>query len=231
MTGCDMAKDLENTDRPGPRTVFLVEDDISLQKYVNKLLRSVSLSCESYDTAEAFLDNLDPDRAGCLLLDVRIPGMGGLELQKVLLKSKVPIPVIILTGYADMTVAVRSVKMGAVDVLEKPFNSQVLLDRIREAFRLNDLWRRQKEKQSRFQQCLAALTPREREVMEQIISGKESKVIAHDLGISRKTFEIHRARILEKMNVSNAVELAKEAWISQVSPSFYRRSFPSDELF
>jgi len=208
-------------DNSSPKTVYLVDDDISIQKYIKKLLRSVSLECESYTTGEDFLENFEPDSTGCLLLDIRIPGMGGLELQKTLVKRKILIPVIVLTGYADMSVAVRSVKMGAVDVLEKPFNNQVLLDRINEAFRLNAEWRSKNEQQEQFQEYLATLTPREREVMEQIVSGKASKVIAYDLGISRKTFEIHRARIMEKMKVSNAVELAKKAWIGEMSRTVY----------
>ncbi len=201
-----------NVNNPEIKTVFLVDDDVSIQKYVKNLLHSVSLACECYATAEDFLENLDPDRPSCLLLDIRIPGMGGLELQKILEEKEIIIPVIVLTGYVDMTVAVRSVKMGAVDVLEKPFKGQVLLDRINEAFQLNAVWRKRKTELQEFLSLLETLTPREREVMEQIISGKVSKAIAYDLGISRKTFEIHRARVLEKMKVENAVGLAKLAW-------------------
>lgn len=197
------------------KTVFLVDDDDSIQKYIKRLLGSVSLECESYARAEDFLENLDSHRAGCLLLDVRIPGMGGLELQKTLRKRGVRLPVIVLTGYVDMAVAVRAVKMGALDVLEKPFNSQMLLERIQEALRLNAAWRERKEQQEEFKKRLRALTPREQEVMEQIISGKSSKTIASDLGISRKTFEIHRARIMEKMKADNPVELAKKAWMGE----------------
>jgi two-component system response regulator FixJ len=205
----------EKTDNHTSKTVFLVDDDDSIQKYIKRLLGSVSLECESYARAEDFLENLDSDRAGCLLLDVRIPGMGGLELQKTLRKRGVRLPVIVLTGYVDMAVAVRAVKMGALDVLEKPFNGQKLLDRVQEALRLNAEWLEHKELQKQFQEQLRALTPREQEVMEQIISGKSSKTIASDLGISRKTFEIHRARIMDKMKADTPVELAKKAWMGK----------------
>jgi len=192
-------------------TVFLVDDDDAVRRYVGSLLKSVSLPYESYATAEDFLQAYEPDRPGCLVLDIRMPVLSGLDLQEMLADRGTFIPVIVVTAYPDVSIIVRSVKLGAVDVMEKPFNAQLLLERINEAFRLDSARRLQKAEQERILRCMAQLTPREREVMDLIVSGKSNKEIAYTLRISRKTYELHRARVMEKMQVTNAVELAQKA--------------------
>lgn len=195
-------------------TVFVVDDDEGVRGGLRRLLESVSLKVETYDSAQAFLDDYNLDRHGCLVLDVRMPGMGGLDLQAQLAEQGIRLPVIILTGHADVPIAVSALKAGAVDLIEKPFNGQVLLDRIQHAIQRDAETRRQSAQQFEIGQRLAQLTSRERQVMEMMVAGKASKVIAIDLEISERTVEFHRANIMKKMQARTLAELIQMSHVS-----------------
>lgn len=190
-------------------TVFVVDDDSAVLKGLQLLIKSVGMNVEIYLSAQEFLDSYDPVRPGCLVLDIRMPAMSGLELQEMLQKKKVRIPIIIITGYGDVPVAVQAMKKGAVDLIEKPFSDQVLLDRIQNSI-AEDIQARQKEAERKeLESRLALLTPRERQVMDLVTAGKLNKVIASKLGLSQKTVEFHRNHIMEKMKVDSVAELVR----------------------
>ncbi len=188
-------------------TVFIVDDDPSVLKGLRLLMKSVKLKVQTYSGAQDFLDAYDPDQPGCLVLDVRMPGMSGLELQETLRKKNTTIPVIIITGYGEVPTAVQAMKEGAVDFLEKPFNAQVLVDQVQKAIAKDAQIRKKHALQQAISVRLALLTPREREVTDLVIAGKPNKAIASELGLSPKTIESHRARVMEKMEVDSVAEL------------------------
>jgi len=190
-------------------TVFVVDDDSAVLNGLRLLIKSVGMNVETYLSAQEFLDSYDPAKPGCLVLDIRMPTMSGLELQEMLQKKKMGIPVIIVTGYGDVPVAVQAMKNGAVDFIEKPFSDQVLLDRIQNSI-AEDIQARQKEAERKeLEARLVLLTPRERQVMELVTAGKLNKVIASELGLSQKTVEFHRNHIMEKMKVDSVAELVR----------------------
>ena len=190
-------------------TVFVVDDDSAVLKGLQLLIKSIGMNVEIYLSAQEFLDSYDPVRPGCLVLDIRMPAMSGLELQEMLQKKKIRIPIIIITGYGDVPVAVQAMKKGAVDLIEKPFSDQVLLDRIQNSI-AEDIQARQKEAERKeLESRLALLTPRERQVMDLVTAGKLNKVIASKLGLSQKTVEFHRNHIMEKMKVDSVAELVR----------------------
>jgi two-component system response regulator FixJ len=189
--------------------VFVVDDDQAIRSSLKWLIESVDLRVEAYGSADDFMSHYYPGRAGCLLLDVRMPGMSGLELQEHFARNQINIPIIIITGHGDVPMAVRAMKAGAVDFIEKPFNDELLLESIRNALALD---RRQREIQSQRAELaarLAQLTPREHEVMEMVTEGRSNKEIAIDLGVSAKTVEAHRARVMEKMQAGSLAELVR----------------------
>lgn len=189
------------------QTVFVVDDDEEVRDSLAVLFQSVGLTVRQYGSAQDFLDDYDPHRSGCLVLDIRMPGMSGTELQERLRDRRATLPVIMVTGHGDVSLAVRSMKAGALDFLQKPFNEQDLLDLVHHAL-ANDAKRRSES--SRRQAVidrLASLTPREREVMELIVDGKANKNIASALGVSRRTVEIHRARVMKKAGAGSLAEL------------------------
>jgi len=188
--------------------IFIVDDDEAVQQSLSMLVETVGLNAQSYGRAEDFLDAYDPAQAGCLLLDVRMPGMSGLKLQSKLAAEGINIPIII-TGHGDVPLAVQAIKAGAIDFIEKPFRDQVLLDNIQKAIELDVQTRREQAEQADVEAKIALLTPREREVMDLLVLGKFNKVIAYELGISQKTVDFHRAHILEKMGVGSVVELLR----------------------
>lgn len=192
-----------------PATVFVVDDDEAMRESLLWLLKSVGLPAVGHPSAEAFLAALDPDRPGCLVLDVRMPGMSGLELQERLVAMGAALPVIIITGHGDIPMAVRAMKAGAVDFLEKPFNNQQLLERITAALRSGDAAHAERRRRDALRERLASLSPRERAVALLVAAGKQNKVIAFDLGISQKTVEIHRHNAMEKMRAAGAAELGR----------------------
>jgi two-component system, LuxR family, response regulator FixJ len=192
-------------------TVFIVDDNNSVRDSLRWLVQSVGLNVETYASAQEFLDSYDYGRAGCLLLDVRMPGMSGLELQEKLAEENIDIPIIIITGHGDVPMAIRAMKSGAMDFIEKPFNDQMLLERIQQAIEVDAKTRTAKSEFDKIQECMDLLTPREREVMDLLALGKCNKTIAAELGLSARTVEIHRGRVLEKMNAGTVCELARMA--------------------
>jgi FixJ family two-component response regulator len=192
-------------------TVFVVDDDQAMRSSLKWLIESVGMQVEVYESADAFIRDYYPGRAGCLLLDVRMPGMSGLELQEHFVKHEIRIPIIIITGHGDVPMAVRAMKAGAMDFIEKPFNDELLLESIRNALALDVEQRSLQAGRSEIAARLAHLTPREHEVMAMVTDGKSNKEIARSLGVSAKTVEAHRARVMEKMDASSLAELVRMA--------------------
>jgi FixJ family two-component response regulator len=192
---------------PSDATVFVVDDDVRLRRTLVAMLESRGIKSETYGTGAEILEAREHLRSGCLLIDVRLPDMSGLELHKQLLAGGVNLPVIIITGYADVPTAVAALKVGAVDFLEKPFKIEALLERVSHALELDRQARQRQATVTEMENRLARLTPREREVLEQVIAGLRSKAIARELGISARTVEFHRARILEKMEAQSISHL------------------------
>lgn len=190
-------------------TVFIVDDDSAVLKALRLLVKSLRMNVETYLSAQEFLDSYDPARPGCLVLDVRMPGISGLELQEKLRQRNISIPVIIMTGYGEVAVAVEAMKKDAMEFLEKPISDQVLLDRIQKAIAKDARIRQEQAAQKTVASRLALLTSRERQVMDLVIAGKLNKIIARELGVSRKTVEFHRSNIMKKMKVESLAELVR----------------------
>ncbi len=190
-------------------TVFVVDDDAAVLDSLKLLLRSVGLEAETYTSAREFIADYDPDARGCLVLDVRMPGMSGLELQERLEALGSTLPVIFITAHGDVPMAVKAVKAGAVDFIQKPFSDQELLDKIQHAMEENARARAAAADREEVSARIASLTARERQVMELVVAGKANKVIAHELGLSQRTVEIHRARVMEKMQAASLPELVQ----------------------
>lgn len=188
--------------------VFIVDDDPAVRDSVSTLLVSCGLVSTCYGSGKAFLDEVSADHRGCVLLDVRLPDMTGLDVQRRLADRTIRLPVIVITAFADVPLAVRAMKAGAADFIEKPYTEQALLGSVRAALReaeTTDTTAAVAEMETR----MARLTPREREVMEGLVLGKQNKQIAWDLGISPRTVEIHRARVLEKMEANTHSHLVR----------------------
>lgn len=188
-------------------TVYVVDDDEAVRHSLELLLQSVGRTVKTFASAQNFLDNYDASKPGCLILDVRMPEIGGLELQRMLNEQRISIPTIIITGHGDVPLAVRAMKAGAVDVIEKPFNDQTLLDSIEKATEKSEEIHESNNSRIKYQRNVEQLSPREREVMELLVIGKGSKEIAARLSISPKTVDVHRVHIMEKMGVRTVVEL------------------------
>ena len=198
-------------------TVFVVDDDEAVRNSLRWLIESVGVKVETYESAQAFLRAYRPKRAGCLVVDVRMPGMSGLELQDWLVMQGINLPVIVITGHGDVPMAVRAMKTGAVDFIEKPFNDQLLLDRIQSAVEQDIQRRHDNAERTEIEARLAQLTPREREVMNMVVAGDSNKMIATTLGVSKKTVEAHRAKVMEKMEAESLAELVRMALIAKTS--------------
>jgi two-component system, LuxR family, response regulator FixJ len=189
--------------------VFIVDDDEAVRSSLRLLLKSVGLVPTALGSAREFLDKYDPAQPGCLVLDVRMPGMSGIELQETLNRQGAVIPVIFITGHGDVPMAVEAMQAGAFDFLQKPFRDQDLIDRIQRALEKDRASRAVLNERSLIQERLESLTPREREVLTLVTSGKPNKVMAADLGVSQRTVEIHRARVMEKMGASSLAQLVR----------------------
>lgn len=198
-----------DTDMDTEPTVFVVDDDQGVREAISLLMESIGLAVESYPSAQSYLDQFDPGRPGCLVLDVRMRGMSGLDLQQRLAAEPLHPPIVIVTGHGDVPMAVRAVQAGAVDFIEKPFNDQVLLDAVHRALQRDAEVRGQALLLADIKERLQRLTPREREILDLIVAGRRNKVIAADLGISQSTVEAHRAKVMEKLEARSLSDLMR----------------------
>ena len=190
-------------------TVFVVDDDPSVLKGLSRLLRSAGWQAATYGSPDEFLRHYDPAAPGCLVLDVAMPGVDGLELQRRLVDAGCPLPIVFITGHGDIPTSVRAMRAGALNFLAKPVNDEDLLGAVREAIETDSVARRAQRNIALVRERLATLTPREREVLDQVVAGKLNKQIAGDLGTVEKTIKVHRARVMEKMGARSLAELAR----------------------
>ena len=191
-------------------TVFIVDDDPSIRVAMQALMDSVNLRHDILEGADDFLATFgDRQLPGCLVLDIRMPGLGGLELQDALIQRGNSIPIIFITGHGDVPMAVEAMQKGAVDFIQKPFRDQELLDRIHLALRTDEERRAEAERIDEVQSLIGRLTQREHEVFDLVVTGKPNKVIAYELGVSQRTVEIHRARVMEKMQARSLADLVR----------------------
>jgi RNA polymerase sigma factor (sigma-70 family) len=191
--------------------VFIVDDDLSFRNSLERLLRSVGLRVETFASADAFLERPPYDGPCCLVLDVRMPGMSGLDLQEALTIAEDPIPIIFITAHGDIAMSVRAMKRGAMDFLPKPVHDQDLLEAIQQAIDRDVHARAQRAITQRIRQRLQSLTPRQREVLSLVVAGLLNKQIAAVLGMSERTVKMHRAHIMEKMQVHSVAQLVSQA--------------------
>ena len=196
-------------------TVFLVDDDEAVRDSLSLLMKSVSLTSRSFATAAEFLAEYDPDCPGCLILDIRMPGMSGMELQQKLIDMRAILPIIFITGHGDIPMAVEAMQRGAIDFIPKPFRDNELLDRINKALEDDRINRESMVKRDEVERRMEKLTPRETQVLELVVQGKANKVIAGDLEVSQRTVEIHRARVMDKMQVRSLAQLVRAVMQTQ----------------
>ncbi|MBK5968137.1 MULTISPECIES: response regulator FixJ [Thiorhodovibrio] len=189
--------------------VYVVDDDQAMRESLQWLIESVGMQVQTFDSADAFLKACKPDWSGCLLLDVRMPGMSGLELQSYLGRRSICLPVIVITGHGDVAMAVRAMKAGALDFIEKPFDDEALLGSIRKALENDDRARLLRAEQANILARMKELTPREREVMDLVTDGQSNREIATALSVSAKTVEVHRSRVMDKMHADSLAELVR----------------------
>ena len=194
-------------------TVFVVDDDEAICQSLCLLIEDIGLNVKTFGGAREFLAHYDPSQPGCLVLDVRMSGMSGLELQARLRELNMEIPIVIITGHGDVPMAVEAMKAGAMDFIEKPFRDQVLLDSIQRAVELDRRIRAARQQSEGFQSRIEDLTRRERQVMDLLVLGKSNKTIAYELGISQKTVDFHRTNVLAKTEVASVVELVR--WVHE----------------
>lgn len=190
-------------------TVFVVDDDASVRRSLARLIRSIGLKVEVFSSAQEFLNRNYYDGPGCMVLDVRMPGLSGIQFQEYLADAGYNIPIIFITGHGNIPMSVKAMKAGAVDFLTKPFNDQDLLDAIQEAIKEHTRIRREKAELAEIHQCAEALTLRERDVFVHLMAGMLNKQIAYELGISEKTVKVHRAQIMQKMQAESLADLVR----------------------
>lgn len=191
------------------QTVFIVDDDHAIRMAMGHLMQSVDLDHEIFESGNEFLEKVPQDRPGCLVLDIRMPGLGGLELQELLAERGSTLPIIFITGHGDVPMAVDAMQKGAIDFIQKPFRDQDLLDCIGDAMQADRSRRSGLEYLTKIGDKLEKLTKREREVLDLVVTGKPNKIVAYELGVSQRTVEIHRARVMEKMDARSLADLVR----------------------
>lgn len=187
--------------------VFVVDDDVSVRRSLDRLIGAAGFSVETFDSAEAFLNHDHPECPACLVLDLRMPGLSGLELQRRLATAGRDVPIVFITGHGTVPASVRAMKDGALDFIEKPFEAQTLLDAVKNAIRKDAQALKERTERQEIERRLASLTPREREVAALLVTGMLNKRIADRLGTSEKTVKVHRGRVMHKMQVKSVAEL------------------------
>ena len=207
------------TDATVDGIVYVVDDDPSVCRALARLLRTAGWSAETFPSADAFLSQSIPARPACLVLDIQLPGPSGLDLQQALARARRDVPIIFLTGHGDVPTSVRAMKAGAVDLLQKPVNDEVLLDCVRRALEKSHASLLERRKYALLQGHLDTLTPRERDVLLQVITGKLNKQIAGDLGIAEKTVKVHRGRVMQKMQAGSVADLVRMVQTLRIAPA------------
>ena len=202
-----------NRENPEP-TVFIVDDDPAMRRSLQLLVESIGLSAELYESGEVFLEQLKSDRPGCVIMDVRMPGKSGMDLQDELAKSDESIQIIFISAHGTVPMALRTIKAGALHFFEKPFDSQEMVDCIQYAIQTDATARAALVEKRHIQKGLDQLTTRERQVLDMVVAGKVNKIIGHELGISERTVENHRANIMKKMNASSIADLIRATLIT-----------------
>jgi two-component system response regulator FixJ len=222
--------DQSRTSGPGSvdPVVIVVDDDSVLCDSLRYLIESVGLKVQTYGSHAAFLAAYDPARPGCVVLDVRMPGVSGLDLQEMLNARHSVHPIIIITGHGDVSMATRAMKAGAFDFIQKPFSDQALLDRIQRAVEVDAGRRRIKSRQEDVRSRFTSITPRERQVIDRVVAGQSNKSIAEDLGVSRKTVEVHRGHIMAKTRARSVVELVRFTIAAGLIDEFESGPVPGD---
>ena len=190
-------------------TVFVIEDDDSMRRALARLIRSVGLQVEAFTSAQEFLSHPPPEGPSCLVLDIRLPGLSGLQLQESLNQYGMGIPIIFITGHGDVPMSVQAMKAGAVDFLQKPVNDQQLLDAVHRALSNDRKKRSQRAREVAVRSRYEILTPREQEVLSLVVSGLKNKEIADEMGASERTVKVHRARVMEKMRADSLPDLVR----------------------
>jgi two-component system response regulator FixJ len=193
--------------------VYVIDDDEAVRESLTFLLRTAKIAVQSFASAVAFLEELPDTRAGCVITDVRMPGLTGIDLLRRLVELKVGVPVIVVTGHGDIPLAVEAMKVGAIDFLEKPFDDEVLLASVRSALKRQGGETKRHTERAEIENKVAALSNRERDVLDGLVAGRANKQIAYDLGISPRTVEIYRANLMNKMQAGSLSELVRMALI------------------
>lgn len=201
---------------PAPaQTVYVVDDEAAVRRALAALMETAGLAVAGFPSAEAFLEAVAPDARGCLLLDVRMPGMGGVALQRRLNAAGYTLPVVVVSGHGDVPLAVEMMHQGAADFVEKPFDGRALLERVRELLEADAAAAERSRQVQAIREGLARLTARERDVFEAVIDGKPTKAIADELGISPRTVDVHRYHLMEKLGARNAAELVRKGMLAR----------------